>query len=196
MQRKRVTSSMLIRFVFVALFSVAAPAWAAEVVYELYSLDANGESALLAKGTKRYSDADFEVERREHRREVHWSKSLPLEKGLGIGASIYQEPDVTGFGMWATGSPCGFSWEWFNVAGPGKFKKLQESGEVSVSYRAIGPNKEIAEIRFDTDVSLRLNESKEVGRTTHRVVIRKGSVIKFPPSEGYERVATRTRRCA
>lgn len=140
--------------------------------------------------------SDIQIERREYQGQVHWSKSIPLEKGFGIGASIYREPEITGFGIWARGSACGFSWEWFNVAGPGKFEKLQESGEVSVIHRKVGPNKEIAEIHFDTDVSLRLNESKEVGGTTHRILIRKGSVLKSPVNNASQGTVAPARPCA
>lgn len=177
---------MLSRFVLAVLLCVATPAWAAKIVYEIYSLDANRSPTLLAKGIKEYSDSDIRIERREHRGQVHWSKSLPLEKGFGVGASIYREPEITGFGIWAEGSLCGFSWEWFNVKSPGKFKKLQESGEISVVYREMEKNKEIAEIHFDTDISLRLNESKEVGKKTHRILIRQGSVLKFPPNNALQ----------
>lgn len=186
---------MMRRFVLALLLSVALPAWAEEVVYEIYSLDANGNPTVLAKGSKEYSDSDIRIERREYRGEVHWSKSLSLEKGFGIGASIYQEPEITGFGIWAEGSPCGFSWEWFNVTGPGKFKKLQELGEVSVVYREVGQNIEIAEIHFDTDISLRLNESKEVGKKTHRIFVRKGSVLKLPPNNALQGTVALSRPC-
>lgn len=186
---------MLRRFALAVLLSVALPAWAEKIVYELSSLDGNGNPTLLAKGSKKYSDSDIRIEKREHRGEVHWSKSLSLEKGFGIGASIYQEPEITGFGIWAEGSACGFSWEWFNVTGPGKFKKLQESGEVSVVYREVRQNKEIAEIHFDTDISLRLNESKEVGKKTHRILVRKGSVLKFPPNNAFQGTVALARPC-
>lgn len=186
---------MLNRIVLIALLCASMPAWAEKLFYEIYSLDLNGKQTLLAKGVKEYTDSDIQIESREYRGKIHWSKSLALEKEFGIGASIYREPEITGFGIKAKGSPCGFSWEWFNVLSPGKFKKLQESGEVSVAYREIGNMKEIAEIHFDTDISLRLNESKEVGKETHRILIKKGSVLKLPPNNAFQGTASLTRRC-
>jgi hypothetical protein len=135
----------------------------------------------LVGGIKEYGDSDFQIiERKSSTGEKHWSKLLMLSDGFGIGASIYREPEITGFGLWAKKSDCGFSWEWFNLSGPGTYIKIQESGEVTVAYRASQATKEIAEIRFDSDVWLRLNESEDVKRLTHRILIKKGSILKFP----------------
>jgi hypothetical protein len=45
-----------------------------------------------------------------------------------------------------------------------EIQEASESGEISVITGRSKKNKEIAEIQFDTDISLRLNESKEVGK--------------------------------
>lgn len=153
---------------------------AEKIGYEIYAMNGAELPTLISKGIKEYSAADFLVEESNDRGRVNWSKSLELDGGFSIGASIYRESEVAGFGLWAQRSPCGFSWEWFNATAPGHFKKLQEVGLLSVSYRSEGNLKEIAEIVFDSDVSLRLNESQDTNRKTHRVLIKKGSVLKFP----------------
>lgn len=164
------------------LWSCAAAAMAEKIDYEVYAMDGSGKTALISKGVKEYGPADFEIEERNVRGEIHWSKSLALENGFSIGASIYREPETAGFGLWAHRSPCGFSWEWFNAAAPNHFEKLQETGQVSVTYRTVGAVKEISRIAFDTDISLRLNESKDINRQTHRILVKKGSVLEFPPN--------------
>lgn len=162
------------------LLLLANASWADKIDYEIYAVDEAGKTTLMAKGSKKYSDADLVIEERNVQGETHWSKSLELEGGFSVGASIYREPEVTGFGLWAQRSPCGFSWEWFNAWTTGRFKKLQETGDLSVSYRSTGSMQEISEIIFDTDVSLRLNESQDIHRKTHRILVKKGSVLKFP----------------
>jgi hypothetical protein len=179
---------MLTRVFLLFFLSIFATVGRAEkIAYEIYAIDEAGKPSLMGKGVKDYGDADLEIEERNVRGEIHWSKSLEFEGGFSIGASIYREPEVTGFGLWARHTPCGFSWEWFNATVPGHFKKLQETGHLSVAYRDVGPLKEITQIVFDTDVSLRLNESQEIHRDTHRILIKKGSVLKFPPNNSLHR---------
>jgi len=164
----------------IVLLTCGSLAKAEKVSYEIYAMNGAELPTLIAKGVKEYRPADIHVEENNDRGRINWSKSLELDGGFTIGASIYREPEVTGFGLWAQRSPCGFSWEWFNATDPGHFKKLQEIGQLSVSYRNEGELKEIAEIVFDSDVSLRLNESQDPDRKTHRILIKKGSVLKFP----------------
>lgn len=164
----------------IALFTCASLARAEKISYEIYAMNGADLPTLISKGVKDYGAADILVEEKSNGGRVNWSKSLELDGGFSIGASIYREPEVTGFGLWAQRSPCGFSWEWFNSTDPGHFKKLQEFGQLSVSYRAEGSLKEIAKIVFDSDVSIRLNESQDPNRKTHRILIKKGSVLTFP----------------
>lgn len=179
---------MVKRVLLLSLLLIWATAGKAEKIdYEIFAVDEAGNLALITKGVKDYGDADLDIEERNSQGEIHWSKSLELEGGFSVGASIYREPEVTGFGLWAQRSPCGFSWEWFNATAPEHFKKLQETGQLSVTYRNAGPMKEIAEIVFDTDVSLRLNESQDIHRKTHRILVKKGSVLKFPADNSLHR---------
>ena len=180
----------MFRQYLLTLLLVASPVINAEQIsYEIYSFETDPYGTLIAKGVKDYSVSDVQVIKKEHRGEVHWSKILMLDNGFGISGSIYREPEITGFGLSAEGSECSFSWEWFNIIEPGKYKKLQETGQITAKYNRVDSLKEISEIYFDTDISLRLNESKEVGRDTHRILIRKGSVLKFPPNAFHGTVA-------
>jgi hypothetical protein len=154
---------------------------AQKIDYEIFGIEKDGKTTTLATGIKEYGDSDFQItEMTSSNGERHWKKLLMLKDGFAIGVSIYREPEITGFGLWAKRSDCGFSWEWFNLSGPDTYIKLQESGEISASYRTIQAMREISEIRFDTDVSLRLNESNNIKRETHRILIKKGSILRFP----------------
>ena len=185
---------MVSRIVLLFFSVLSYSVWAQKIEYQIFTVDEVGRQTKLVEGVKEYSDSDFEI--LKGRENNSWSKSLELADGFGVGASIYRERMITGFGMWAQGSPCGFSWEWFKRSGPSSFIKLQESGEISVVFRhdkADGMS-EIAEVRFDTDVSLRLSESKR-DRETHRILIRKGSVITFPSYSRLQTAAAAQRPC-
>lgn len=171
----------MLLFAFMTVF--AATCSAEKIEYEIYAVDEVGGTSLMAKGIRNYGDADLEVEERKVQGETHWSKSLELASGFSIGISIFREPEITGLGIWARRSPCGFSWEWFDAVAAGRFRKLQESGKLTVMHRDVGPLKEISEITFDTDVSLRLNESQDMNRITHRIVVKRGSTLKLPSAQ-------------
>lgn len=162
---------------------------AEEINYEIFSVDGAGKLTLIGAGVKVYADSDFKVERRGSNKEAHWSKELELEKGFRIGLSSYREPVVEGFGLWAKRSPCSFSWEWFGAIDATRFAKLQEGGRVGVAYTKHGSDLEISSINFDSDVSLRIDESPDTDRTTHRVLIKAGSVLKLPPSVPFRKAA-------
>lgn len=169
-------------FAMLLLLIFPASAWAESLEYEIMSISDDNIATVLAKGKKEYSAKDIVVEERNVKGEVHWAKALPLEKGFSVGASVYREPKLTGFGLWAEiDEGRSFSWEWFNVEKPGIFRKLQEGGVVTVTYQGLPLVEEIASIYFATDISLRINNSNEVGKDTHRVLIKKGSVLKFSP---------------
>ena len=88
---------MLKRLLLLSFLLIFANAGRAEKIdYEIYSVDEAGKLALMAKGVKEYGDADLEIEERNVRGEIHWSKSLELEGGFSVGASIYREPLLSG----------------------------------------------------------------------------------------------------
>ncbi|MFV1997777.1 MAG: hypothetical protein ACC641_07170 [Acidiferrobacterales bacterium] len=185
------------RYIFTIIFILlSSTAYAEEIIYEIYSYTDNPKGTLISKGVKKYAFKDITVVEKEYKGEKHWSKSLELDNGFFIGASIYREARITGFGLKAIGAPCGFSWEWFNESAPGKFDKLQEGGAISVKYYELGGLKEIVEIHFDSDISLRLNETrKTIGGITHRILVKKGSVLKFSPNNAFQRTAALSRPC-
>jgi len=165
----------VLSLIFVLWLSEAA--FASSVAYEIYDFTQDKNGQLVAEGSKEYLYTDIKAECDE----VHCKKSLLLEQGYSIGASIYRESKLKGFGLWAKINDQGFSWEWFNLTGEGTFKKLQEGGMVTVTYQGLPAVEEIAEIIFDTDISLRLDDSPQVGALAQRILIKKGSILKFVP---------------
>jgi len=166
-------------FLICVVFSVQV-VQAATLEYEILDIQ-NGKRVLIAKGKKDYSVDDIQIQERHHGHEVHWRKTLPLEAGFVVGTSIYREKHLKDFGMWIKRHGKGFSWEWFDMVEPGLFKKLQEGGFVTVESQGQPFVEEIATIRFNTDISLRLNESDVIGNVTKRVLIKKGSVLRLGP---------------
>lgn len=176
--QRRMNRSLFLSILLLTAMSVGADT----IDYEITSITNENGTTLLAKAVKQYSVKDIVVEERNRNGEIHWAKSLPLQKDFAVGASVYREPKLTGFGLWASGGGCrSFSWEWFNMEKPGIFKKLQEGGVVEVAYQGLPLVEEIAEITFMTDISLRVNNGCEVGKVTHRVLVKKGSVLRFAP---------------
>jgi len=166
-------------FLICVVFSVQA-AHAATLEYEIFNIQ-NGERVLIAKGKKEYSVDDIQIQKRHTRYGVNWRKTLPLEAGFVVGTGNYREKPLKGFGLWIRRNGKGFSWDWFNMVSSGQFKKLQEGGFVTVESQEHPYVDEVGTIRFNTDISLRLNESAEIGNVTKRVLIKKGSVLQFGP---------------
>jgi len=134
----------------------------------------------IASGTKTYSQSDIRVEPNENGKRPFRSESLELAGGYRIGASIFREKKINGFGLWAERDERSFSWEWFDRPEGNVFKKLQEGGHVRVTFREIEGLQELASITFETDVSLRIQQDGD-DDVTYRILVKKGSVLEFPP---------------
>ncbi|HTQ10851.1 MAG TPA: hypothetical protein VMI31_12315, partial [Fimbriimonadaceae bacterium] len=75
-----------------------------------------------------------------------------------------------------------FSWDWFNIDDPShptSATKLQELGKLSIKAR---PEIKATEIKFLTDVSVRVARENDADPRdpTWRIKILKGSVVDFP----------------
>ena len=99
------------------------------------------QRGLLDKGTKSYLPSRDIIVRKEGQGRggrPAWSKSLPLSDTFAVGASVYQESKLDGFGLFVSrrGDQRGFSWEWFERESGSTFRKLQGQGRVSVLPRS------------------------------------------------------------
>ncbi len=149
------------------------------ITYEIFSYKRDPNGVLLAQGSRQYSVADIEVVEKGYR-DTYWEKSIELEDGFKLGASIYRKPAINSLGLWIRYGACGYSWEKFIAHEPGEFRKALETGDLSVEYFAIDGMTEVSAIHFDSDIILKLDKTgNEIGRITHRVLIKKGSVLRF-----------------
>lgn len=104
----------------------------------------------VARGTRSYSSLDVQVEQRGRGKQAFLSESIELASGYRIGASIYRETHIDGFGLWAKLDNHSFSWEWFDQSSGEMFRKLQESGRVRVTFRNKDGLQELASVTFES----------------------------------------------
>jgi hypothetical protein len=165
-----------------ALGGCAKSAKYASIEYEIYSLMNSSNRELLAKGTIMCDPNNVSSVERSAFGQTFWQKSIQLSKGFVVGASVYRETELNGFGLWISGTEGGFSWNWFTRESGFRYKKLQGEGRVEAT---MAPNKEYEElvaVEFLTDVTLtgRFGGFPFLG-DTHQVVIKKGSVLRLAP---------------
>lgn len=171
------------------LLLVPNVAHAETIVFEAYELQAGGGRKLLQRGARGYfPGVDVTVTQRgPSGTGGHWSKSLLLFGEYEIGADVYREPELDGFGLVIRkrDNPNGFSWEWFNREADDVFTKLQGSGRLRVAVAKSDGGVELTGVEFLDDVVLRYKvdiRSEDPGAHTHEIVIKKGSIFRFPPS--------------
>ena len=176
---------------------VALATRAESITFELYDVSRGGAPALLAKGVHQYTVRDVLVTEYDNARDGAvfprwWVKEIRISSGFSIGASIFRERELVGFGLWlkdrgsflgriASG---GFSWDWFNQDSGLIYRKLQGTGLVRVSLAPSAQFKEITSIEVLEDMMLRANNRPWFffsDGDTHHLVIRKGSVLRFAP---------------
>jgi len=116
------------------------------------------------------------------------NKTIRLGDHFTLGVS----GDPGGFALQALRDDADtFSWDWFSPDGSGRATKLQEFGEVAVGTATTPNGKEIARLEFLTDVSLRIDDMREVRNFVDpskidpfdpawRIKVFKGSVIVWP----------------
>lgn len=176
----------MLRIVFWILFALAASRAHAETInYSIYSIPLFGsQRELVSEGKKVYAPSDIKVAKVTAADKEGWQKSLSVAPEFEVGASIYRERQVDGFGMWIHKNGSGFSWEWFVRESPDTFRKLQGNGLLKVRFTRSESFDEVDEIEFLTDVTMRLNTRWFIPflhKDTDELVVRKGSVLRLTP---------------
>jgi hypothetical protein len=159
------------------LFLASSTAGAEAITYEVYEISKIG-SRLIAKGKREYTVSDVTVRPYEREGRKIAEKFVELEQGYRVGARIFFEKELTGFGLLARHSDHDFSWEWYNKESANRFRKLQGGTAVEVSVSGRPLMEELTEVRFIDDTSLGFM----VGRArddTHKIIIKAGSVLRF-----------------
>jgi hypothetical protein len=179
---------MLRPFTTILALCLCSSALGADVVsFEIYGTTLDGTRYLISRGARSYRTADLEMS--EHLGTwplgtvtAFTNAALSLDEGWQIGISLYKEPVVDGFGMWAKKSwnPFGFSWEWFYSEADGQFKKLQLDGHVKVTFSHSAGLEEVAAIEFLTDATFRYEWFPGLSDSVY-VVIKRGSIFRVAP---------------
>ena len=150
----------------------------AEVVdYEVSEVSRIG-TRVIANGRRDYSPNDVKVYPYERNGQHIAEKLLELEQGFKIGARIFTEKDLTGFGLIAQQSDRDFSWEWFSQEAGTQFKKLQGGQLVEVQTQRSAFGEELVQILFLADTTLRFKPRGEPD-FSHHIVIKAGSVLRL-----------------
>ena len=146
------------------------------ITYEIYHTLTH---KLIASGIKQYTKKDIiEHPYQRNGQEIN-EKLLELEQGYKIGARIFKEEKLTGFGLVAELKLSDFSWEWYNITDNLLFKKLQGGTLVSVGIGG-GPIYQILEeVNFLDDTELEFTTGCKNKKTSYTILIKQGSVLKF-----------------
>lgn len=166
------------RLALAALLVLASSVVGAETItYEIYEISNIG-SRLIAKGKREYSVSDVKVHPYERDGRKVAETLIELEQGYRVGARIFFEKELTGFGLLAKHSDHDFSWEWYNKESESRFRKLQGGTAVEVRVSGRPFMEELVEVRFLDDTSLGFIAGR--GRNdTHRIIVKAGSVFRF-----------------
>ncbi|HEU4923828.1 MAG TPA: hypothetical protein VFT23_12240 [Burkholderiales bacterium] len=161
----------------VVLVLASFAAIAETITYEIYEVSNIG-SRLIAKGQRHYTVSDVKVHPYERGGRKIAEKFIELEQGYRVGARIFFQEELTGFGLLARHSDQDFSWEWYKKEDGNRFRKLEGGTAVEVNVSGRPLMEELAEVTFLDDTALGLT----VGRArddTHKIIVKAGSVLRF-----------------
>jgi hypothetical protein len=149
--------------------------------YEIYALKSGRNRELLASGTIKSDGKNVKSIEGSLFGETFWQKDVPLWKDWFVGASVYREKNLTGFGIWFGNKDGGFSWNWFTRESGRTYRKLQGEGRVEVTFAPTEEYEELVAVEFLDDVTLTGNFGWLPFADTHQLIIKKGSVFRLAP---------------
>jgi hypothetical protein len=174
MQKRRNLIFYSIFFFIFTLIPIAS-SYAEEIEYEIIEIS-TGKT--IGKGVKVYTFRDVIKHPYKVGGRLVVEKFIELENGFKIGARIFQEPKLTGFGLLAQLTENDFSWEWYNQVDRDLFKKLQGGTHIKVKISGLPIVEILEEVNFLEKTKLRF-KLKDAEKDTHNIVIQKGSVLRF-----------------
>ena len=163
---------------FLCLACTSVVAWAQTIEYEIYELTKLAGPRLIAKGSRTYSPSDVKVYPYTAQGRQIAEKFVELEQGYKIGARIFADKELKGFGLLAQKSDDDFSWNWYSRDFGNRFRKLRGGTLVEVKVTGQPVFEELTEVSFVEDTRLGFT----VGRAedhTHTILVRAGSVLRF-----------------
>jgi len=149
--------------------------------YEIYAIQRGSEPNLLAKGTTKADGSNVRTAKRSVFGVRFEQKWIELDSGFSVGASVYREKQLDGFGLWIHRNGSGFSWNWFTRESGLVFRKLQGNGRIKASLTPNEEYEELAGVRFLDDVTLTGQFGWLLYWDTHHVIVKKGSLLRFIP---------------
>ncbi len=144
-----------------------------------YSVFESASNNKVCSGKKVYSITDVILNPYKSQGRDVVEKFVELEQGYKIGARLFPDSKLTGFGLLAGKSNSDFSWEWCDKKDGNVFVKLQGGNLVKVAVSGLPMLEILSEVEFldDTRLGFILNRSGE--DETHYIIVKKGSVLKF-----------------
>ena len=103
---------------------------------------------------------------------------VPLDGGFTVGARIFSETKLTGFGIVGHRARTDFSWEWFELCSGETFNKLQGDAQVKVRLSGMPVFEILREIELLDDVLVEIQSYPGEG-VTYSILLKAGSVLKF-----------------
>jgi len=147
--------------------------------YELYALKGSSDRVLLNKGTVKCDGKNVKSIEGSLFGETFWQKDVPLWKDWFVGASIYRDKNLSGFGLWFDNKDAGFSWNWFNRESGRIYRSLKRDNRVEVTFAPTEEYEEIIAVEFLDDAVLTGRFGWLPYWDTHQLVIKKGSVLRL-----------------
>ena len=167
---------MKLIFNIIVLF-ISTAAFAENIQYEIYK---KSTGTLISSGVKEYVVTDIILNPYTSRGEKVVEKFIELEQGFKIGARIFSELKLTGFGLVAELEEGDFSWEWYKQKEGYTFQKLQgKKGFVTVRVSGLPLFETLEEVIFLDDARLSFHHGGAGKPESHDIIIKKGSVLKF-----------------
>lgn len=145
--------------------------------YEIYALQGRAERHLLSQGTINDAGRNPRTSESVFFGRSFQQKWIQLNSEFSLGASIFRDKRLDGFGLWIRRNGKGFSWNWFTREAGLVFRKLQGDGRVEASLSPNDEYQELAAVTFLDDVTLTGQFGLLPFWDTHQVVIKKGSVL-------------------
>lgn len=148
------------------------------IAYEIFELQRDGPKS-IASGVRTYSIADVVAKPYVRDGMEIVEKSIELEKGFWIGARVFREPRLTGFGLVSGRSEDDFSWDWYSHSFGTQFTKLQGGTTVTVQTFGAPFFQELASVSFNEDTVLRFVAARRGREDTHHIHVKAGSVLRL-----------------
>jgi hypothetical protein len=158
-----------------------------EIAYVIAASTAKANDPPIAAGSKQYTLKEVRIkEVRNKDGSIFWTKAVELASGFNIGINVTREPTHDGVGLFISNAkyPAGISWNWFQAETDDTYKQLKGNSHIKVQLKQMAAAQEIVAVEFLDDTTLTFTDDMfrhKPGEDSHRVVVKKGSVLRVAP---------------